>query len=164
MRKNPIFILKQIDFTHITEVTTAVSAVVNASSVSRTTGRKSTNEDYVQKRQEIYDDDDDIGVLKDAAHNSSHNLVFVDILMNLWRADASTARRRVQDGDTRSSQSVRLRESAGASKTQNDELSLELTLQMRDLPESSEVHESAHQYLKWHACRKRPRGQHCYFR
>ena len=41
MRKNPIFIPKQIDFTNITEATTAVSAIVNASSLSCTTGRKS---------------------------------------------------------------------------------------------------------------------------
>ena len=118
----------------------------------------------VHNRQEICDVDDDIEVLKDAAHNSSHNLVFVDILKNLWRAGASTVRRRLQEGDTRSSQSVGLRESAGASKKQTDELSSELVLEMRDLTESSEVHKSAHQYLKWHACRKRPRGQHSYFR
>ena len=165
MRQNPIFIPKQIDFTNMKDVTTALSTVVSAFSTSCTTGRKSSNQHYAQNTQENYDDDDDdIGVLKGAVHNSSHNSVFVDILKNLWRAGASTARHCLQDGDTRSSQSVGLRESAGASKKQTDELSSELVLEMRDLTESSEVHKSAHQYLKWHACRKRPRGQHSYFR
>ena len=104
--------------------------------------------------QEIYDDDEDNGVLKDAAHNSSYNSIFVDIMKNLWRAGASTAQRRLQDGAAHNlaelkqslgdqSNNVGLREWAEASKTQNDELPSELILEMRDLTESSEVHESA---------------------
>ena len=75
MMKNVIFIQKPIDLTNSTDVTTTMSAIVDASSLS--SGDKQMQEAFVQNRQDIVADDDDL----------------VDILNTLWKAGASTVRR-----------------------------------------------------------------------
>jgi chromosome segregation ATPase len=142
MAKNPAFLQKKVDLTNINNVVSAISAVVDAASLSSSDTKRLMS--FVQ--DESGDDDDDLGAPKAAVYKS-HSSDIIDVLTNLL-TKAQTQLDAARKAETNAAHNFALlKQSLEDQKSQNqkaldeakaekDELSAELSSAKADLAEA----------------------------